>query len=354
MSNVVLKNSKVINNTGSNGGDISQFKPASRSPSGVFPMAEPEVLVNGDTRYRKLHWHYDVDATGKFMITPYASVNFPSVGGDHYYLIDATDVYTQGDIVGTERKYGAGLLSTAITAGDTTFNITVADATLNTFQSGDVVKIQHILWDDINNVWGAVLTTTIEVQSVAVSGNTLTITCVNPITDAFVNLSNGEFNRVDSNGFVIEAVAAFSLLPFGDVNPATSEREVYCKATASSVTSAGGSFDETQVLCNARSTVDQVITLEFTSGSAFTATGNTIGAMGTGSILASFEPVNPDYSLPYLIIPPDAFSGTFTAGDTIDVTVKGAYVSFFSAQVIPPATDPYSNNLVTHVFYGGG
>lgn len=87
------------------------------------------------------------------------------------------------------------------------------------------------------------------------------------------------------------------------------------------VTSTAGTFNHTiHPATTGTSTVNEIITVTFTSEIAYTVTGSVSNSMGTGSKSANFTVLNT------LTIPSAGFSGTWEANDTVvfNVTANGA------------------------------
>ncbi|KJR40487.1 hypothetical protein MCHI_003616 [Candidatus Magnetoovum chiemensis] len=101
------------------------------------------------------------------------------------------------------------------------------------------------------------------------------------------------------------------------------------------VTSVGGAFDEGDTSPNNIGGVDDTFTITFTNATAFTCAGTLTGSVGTGSILSAFNPTNPNTGEPYFSIGAGAWSGTWTAGDTVEFTATSAKYPFWIKEVIP-------------------
>lgn len=113
-----------------------------------------------------------------------------------------------------------------------------------------------------------------------------------------------------------------------------------------------GDFDVTQVALTNKGTIEQFWTLEFSSASEFLCTGDTKGSLGIGNISSEFNPSNPDQGSPYFTIPINCWDGVIPqAGDTVTLRTVPASYAIWWKEVVPPDTDPYSNNVVLLEIY---
>ena len=83
----------------------------------------------GSTKRRKIFLRNTNDAD-ETLFAPSVRLHAPTVGDDWVYFHVGTQRDTQDDITGSERKYGAGVLKTTVTAGGSTLVVYVEDSSL--------------------------------------------------------------------------------------------------------------------------------------------------------------------------------------------------------------------------------
>jgi hypothetical protein len=235
-----------------------------------------------------------------------------------------TDPPTDG-----RQKYGTAVLKNNITAGGSTFVVTVKNAALASgndkiFANGMKVKIADKLTADA-------LTGNEEIITISgtptVSGLDITITATTTIVNSYT--ANGT-TRVSSE-----------IIP-GD-----------CKTsyTTPVKTSSAGVIDNSTypwVLDNI-GTVDEDWTLTFTDATHFTCTGDTLGSVGSGVLGTDFAPSNTDFTKPFFTVPSGFFSGTWAAGDTVTATTHPSSIPKGKKRVVPAGSASLANNKVTDV-----
>ena len=102
-----------------------------------------------------------------------------------------------------------------------------------------------------------------------------------------------------------------------------------------------------------RSIFRQNVTLTFTSSTAFTILGDTLGSLGSGNISGvNCAPNNPSVGAPYWTINASGFGGTFQAGDTITFTVTPSAKGIWLKRVIPVNTPSMAGNRFVLVVEG--
>lgn len=117
-------------------------------------------------------------------------------------------------------------------------------------------------------------------------------------------------------------------------------------------TSAAGTYDESTyppVIPNV--TEEETWTLEFTSPTAFTATGAKVGYVGTGAIGSNFAPLNPNNGEPYFTISRFGWGGSWISGDTIVFKTHPAAVPIWLKEIVPPAAAAIDRNLLVLGYY---
>lgn len=249
----------------------------------------------------------------------------PTAGDDYVCWYPGTQRNFQADLTGSERKYGCANLSANASAGSSTIVVTVEHADLTSiFQAGDVIWISD------------------KASATAVSGNE-------------------EFRTISGAPVVVGLqVTITTSTPLGrDYTTAASARAatVYEAGTvAASVdnwveTSTLGTYDESAspVAVDSIGTVEQTWTLTFTDATHFTLTGDTLGAVGTGSTAADFAPSNPDFTKPYFTLAASGWGGTWAALDTVVFQTHPAAVPYWVDRTTPAGAAVIASSTQTMV-----
>lgn len=308
--------SMTIADSGANGGRMS----AVQSPSGVKNNVLPDVTLTertaGVTRHRKLFIKV-ANADNIVLQNARVFVQQATPGQDSVCFFPGTQRDTQAVLTGSERLYGAGKLAAPAPAGSASIQVATEGAALNYLRAGDLVRV--------SDKTGAASPGNEEfrvVQAVTYAGDVAT-----------VSLAEGLAYGYPSDGTVVSSV-----YQAGDVG-ATS--------TSPAVVSAGGTVAADGVLGDSIGTVDQDWTLTFTSATAFTITGDTLGNVGSGNVTGGAAPANPSFpGRAYFSLPAGAFGGAFATGDTVTFTTRPAAIPVWYKQVVPAGAAAVSGNQV--------
>lgn len=314
---VVWRKSKVINNGPSNGGYMSAVAIASGVKNAVFPDVQQSERTSGLTRYRKVFIHIANDAD-LALLNPSIFVETYTPGDDRITFFPGSQTDTQSSITGSERQYGAGKLNADIAANATTITVLVEAAAADIFKNGDKIRISDKT--SVDDGSGKAEYATINGVPTYV-GNVCTIT-----------LSSGV-----SNSYLASNTKVASVYSPGDIQAG------YSNFTR---TSAAGTYNiaSNPIRGDHIGTVQQNWTVTFTSSTAFSCVGDTLGSVGSGNIASDFQPVNTDFSKPYFILPSAGFGGTYQAGDTITFTTTPASVALWYRQTVPAGANSLSGS----------
>jgi hypothetical protein len=309
-----------VNNTGSNGGRMSNSESTSEVKNNIFPDASQAERTAGSILYRKMFVKNTNAANLAAQNPKFFEENY-TAGQDAISFFPGTQTDLQSDITGAERRYGCGQLAVDASATDTVIEVTLEDENAEVYQDGDTIRISDKT--DIDDGAG-------NEEYATISGA--------PVYDAYggvtITLAAGLANDYLAAGTRVDSV----------YEPADIETVI----GAAAVTSAAGTFDDTTypILGDNKGTIEQNWTLTFTSGSAFTVAGDTIGSVGAGAIGADFAPNNPATGTPYFTIDHLAFGGTFIAGDTIIFAASPASVPLWYRRDIPAGSSAQTNDRV--------
>jgi hypothetical protein len=330
-SDLIYRLPQLSNDTTSNGGRMTK-NVMGTGVGNIMPTLEMDERTAGITRYRKRYLHVSIsDNTAYMNVSAYIAM--PTREDDRVALFLGTQIDTQDDITGTERKYTCGFLNANVTAGATQITVAVESASDNGFAIGDQIKIFHTQWSTPLSKWVDLTVERKTIQNVSAAGNILTIT----LDSALAN----SFNKVESwSGTPLqltEYTAVASFAPVGNV-----------VATASDfvITSASGNYDINNypIILSNRGCIQQNWTLTFSSSTVIVATGDTLVGTFGGNTSSGISPTNTDFSMPYFTLVSGGFSGSWSAGDTIEFTTNPASIPLWFKQVVPPNTDSFSAN----------
>jgi len=340
-SDLIVRFSEVRNDTATNGGRMIATPVGTGIISKLFyPPLSRDQRTAGITRYRKIFLHIST-ALNETLFNIY-----------HFMLHNTREVDRLSVAVGTQddtqaslptRWYGVGALDSNVLTGASSIDVLVEDVTDNLFQAGDAITIFHVTWNSGTSTWDTVTYERHEIDTISNVGNLYTIGLVDTLQNDF---DATEIWNTATPAQLIEFVGVASMIPYTDT-----------KATSSAltITSAGGTYDDTTYpieLVNL-STVLQNWTITFTSTTAFTITGDTLGLLpGGGNTTSDTSPNNPDFTQPYWTLRSAGFGGSWLAGDTIELPTFPAAIPIWMKQVVPAATDSFTDNRFSVRFDG--
>lgn len=308
---------KTVIDSGTNGGRLSNNQVTSNSINNLFGNVSESEQTAGSTKYRKLF--YKVDDSENSAITRVLLFldDYASNTKSRAVFWLGTQRDTQVDITGTERKYSTGRMNAPFNVGISviTVDYETGSAADTVVQSGDTVFIR----DDLANREHTV-------ASVTWAGETATITLNEPLNSNYA-----------SGTRVCSCLVVNGLAP---------------TVTGFTVTSSLGTYDDTTypILLEHQSTVEQSVTLTFTSATAFTATSDDGSAtLGTGTIAGDFTPTNPNYSLPYFTLESAGFGGTFAIGDTIEFVTSPCAIPVWVKKITGTSYTPASLDEISFI-----
>lgn len=324
--------SKTVSSDGSNGGTASKTVITSGASSNLFRNATVDERTNGTTMYRKAF--YMVDSAVKATLgSPRVWLDTVTIGSDRIAFCLSTQRETQAGMLSdaNRRWYGAATLSASGALGATSVSVRLEDAGDELFEEGDLVRVTDKATPDSilgNEQWVRVAAPPV------LNGEILTLTLSDPLIATFAIGS-----RVSS---VHEGA---------DILPSADNVQV---------SSASGVFDlgtDTVPLVelNNSGCLEQTWVISFTSATQFSIAGDIAGPIGTFSLGATIAPVNSQATIdgsPVFKILPAAFGGVWVSGDSVQFQTHHASIPVFLRRVVPPATQPVTNNHVTLVIDG--
>jgi len=325
-SDIKFYKAVTINDTASNGGLLSAQAYTSNAAANMFPNVQKAEIDSGSTKYRKMHIK-NSNALEEALLSPKVWLDSPTPADDWITFFAATESDTQANITGTEQKYGSAFVSVDAIAGTYVIVVEVEDSSL----TGIFADGMNIRLSDMTNALTP-LSGNEEFHVIdgtpTVSGNAVTITTTTPLTYTY-SVGNSVVNGILTTPTLLATVTDW-------------------------VESGTGSYDGATypVTVNNVGTIAQTWTLRFSSPTAFTVTGNTVGLLGTGSVSANFTPINSNFSKPYFILSALGFAGTWSTGNTITFKTHPSATAIWVKRVIPAGVTAYSTNNCIFIIDG--
>lgn len=317
---VKLYRSATVSDAGANGGRMGIAEAVSAAAQNIFPDAGSSERAAGSVKYRKGFWKVENPNNEAFQ-NAYLYLDGITPGDDIVQMFAGTQTDTQADI-SSPTLYGTGTLNSSVLAGATEIDVLVEDWTEGAiFHDGDRIRISNGSTTEYATVSGAP----------SVAGNVITLT-----------LSAGL-----ANGFASVTTRVASGIDLGDIQ---SSFDSWVETAAGS-----GVYDEGtagNVEVDAVGGIEQDWTLTFTGATTFNLSGNTLGAVGSGTIGSDFSPNNPNFSEPYFTILAAGWAGTWQAGDTVTFTTHPAAAPVWFKRIIPAGAASQSSNAITQKLVG--
>jgi hypothetical protein len=309
--------SKVVNDTSSNGGRISTTLIPSGQSNTWWPNITEAQLASGVTQYRKSFMRVD-NANDDVGYNCRIGLWKPTPGSDFLYLIKGTHTDTQASVGST--LYGAGSLDASVLTGVSAIDVLVEDGATTIFRAGDLIRIS-----DQTTVGGSGNAEIKEIDTggVSVLGDVVTLT----LTSSLAN------DYSDTNTWVCSLIE---------------EATVTGTTTGKTVTSTAGTFAEASMVVGNLGSLYQVVTFTFTSATAFTVTSDEVTfSPNTGAVGSTYAPTNVGVGASYFSVPPACWGGTYQSGDTVVITTIPACVPIWEKRVVPVGATAISSQTRT-------
>lgn len=306
---------EVVSLDATNGGRRSSVESISGALADLLPHVPKAERLSGSDKKFKLFFHVADDASTP-LIGAHIWLDRPTAGEDWVTIFKGTATDTAGDLTGNERHYGAAYLKVDVAVNSKTLVVVCEDASLASgvkqiFQAGDTAIVtmkanpESVTGDEEERV----------IESVTVSGREVTIVFTVALTKAYA---------VSGGGRVC------SVLPLGDIRP------IVNGVTATTAGDGGYDHSAEPVALNSLGAVSDIIRLQLTDANAFTATLVSNGAsLGTGNRGSDFAPLNPETSKPYVTALSAGWTGTWQAGDRLEIDCSASAFSVWENRVVP-------------------
>ncbi|MBF0310532.1 MAG: hypothetical protein HQL56_13485 [Magnetococcales bacterium] len=329
-SELKLYPSQVRNDTSGNGGRMATTAIADSVINNVLPNVSEAERAAGITRYRKL-FRKVANADNLPLTSARLFIAKPTQAGDRVTIFPATQTDTQSGITGSERLYGCGPLNANASLGATSVAVATEAAADAIFRDGDLIRISNK--PDVGSLTGVTEFIRLAASNaVSWNGDLATLT--------FAEGQSLGNDYLAADTFVGSCIEAGSI-----------------EATASdwSLSSASGTYDGWNgsgtspdiLIPDAIGGIEQTWTLTFTSATAFTCVGDTVGAAGGGSTNgADFAPTNATFSRPYFTLPASGWGGTWATGNTLTFKTHPAAYPFWLKYKVPAGCGTLAGNNV--------
>lgn len=286
-----------------NGGRMGTTEVVDGVRNNLFPNVSQAQRAAGLTRYRKCFVQLEnSDELALQNACVHLASTTPCDGRLSCFLGTQTD--TQADI-DSPREYAAAPLASDVSAGATSFQLTLEDVALAAcFQTGDSVFIGDA---DAGEAFDNV--------TISVLGATVTVTLDG--ADALA-----------SDYLAAETWGASILPAAGDAIRASVDGWVESSST--------GTFDESThpVELGNQGCIEDDWLLTFTSSSAFTVEGAYTGALASGTVSGDLSPANPRGGH-YFTLRAAGWGGVWQTGDTLAFSTHPASMPVWFKLVVP-------------------
>ena len=314
--------SLVASDQTSNGGLMSTTEIATGVKNNIWPDVPQSERSAGSTKYRKAFLKV-ASADNLALIDARIFVETPTPGGDRVLFCAGTQTDTQANLTGTERLYGTGGLDTNASAGATTITVnTEGGSGDGAFANGDLIRISDKVTID------------------AVSGNAefIRLAATNAVswngTKATLTFAAGQSL---TNSYVAASTRVASVWEAGTIRGAVDTWSISSSAGTYGGWSGTGN-PPAGVTTDAIGSIEQTWTITFTSASAFTCVGDSVGSVGGGNRTTDFAPNNADFSRQHFTLPASGWGGTWATGEMISFKTHPASVALWQKRIIPPNT----------------
>ncbi|MBF0611677.1 MAG: hypothetical protein G8345_07750 [Magnetococcales bacterium] len=324
-SEIKFYKSTFVNDGSTNGGRMSANEITDNVKNNLWPDVPQSERLAGSSKYRKCFIKIANDSD-LGLISPRFFVETQTPGEDRVLIFAGTQTDTEADLTGSERLYGSGALNANASAGASSIQVNVEAAADAIFQNGDLIRISDKA--TVNAETGNTEFIRLAASNaVSWNGTVATLTFENGATLAYA-YTTANSTRVAS---VIE----------GD-SPLEGTVSDWLES------SVAGTYDEVSYPLESDHIggIEQEWTITFTSATAFTCSGDTVGAVSGGTIGSDFSPNNSDFSKPYFLLRSTGWGGTWATNDTLIFTTHPAAQAIWEKRIIPANTASLSGNKV--------
>jgi len=310
-----------------NGGRMAGAQLVSGVKNNLFPDVSQAERLAGSVKLRKAFIHiYSAQDVALSNVRVFLDALTPA--GDFVTFAAGTQTDTE-DLV-TARPYGIGTLNAAVVGGATVLQVIgelpASYASLQPFRVGDVIRVS-----DRPSTGGTGNEEWTTVSDVTYGADFATVTVSPPLANSYA-VVNTLVSSVYSVAQIVGQWGSFSK------------------------TSAAGNFDTAtlgNLVAHNKGTIEETWTLTFTSASAFTVSGQTVGALATaGSTAADYAPLNPATGTPYFTMKAVGWSGTWATGNQVTFATHPAALPIWYRRQVPAGTFSLANDFASLAIHG--
>ncbi len=310
-----------------NGGRMAAAQIVSGVKNNLLPDVSATERGAGATKWRKAFIHV-ASAVDVALQNVRLFLDALTAGQDFVTIHAGTQTDTEDQV--TARGYGVGTLNAVANAGAESIQVLcenlAAYTTLQPFRVGDEVRIS-------------------DKPSVGGSGSEEWKTLTNVVY-------GGSYATLSFTGSPLaNSYATGNTLVSSVLKPA----DVVGSFSGWVETSAAGTYNEGgagNVVAHNKGAIQQIWTLTFTSPTAFTAAGDTVGALAAGSVAADYAPLNPATGTPYFTIKSAGWGGTWAINDTVSFTTVPAAVPVWYRREVPAGAASLANDYASLAVHG--
>lgn len=312
--------SKVVNDTSSNGGRISTTLITSGLANTWWPNITESQLSTGAVQWRKGFVRID-NAANEVGTNLRVGLWRPTPGSDEQYIAKGTQTNIQSAF-GTPDLYGCGSLDTSVTTGGQTIKVLVEDGAVILFRDNELIRISN---ETSLGTGGTAEVHTIN-GTPTIAGDVVTITIDGTLANDYSN----------TNTYVSSLIE---------------EATVTGTTTGKVVTSTAGTFAEASMVVGNLGSIYQVLTFTFTNATTFTVTSDEGITLAGGTIGSTYAPTHVAVGASYFSIPPACWGGTWASGDTLVITTIPPCVPILEKRVIPAGSAAISSQARSLMFF---
>ncbi len=322
--------SEEVSSASTNGG-LQSMLTADEAVTGVknnvWPNVSAAERTAGIILYRKLFCTPQSN-TDDELVDPRIWNHSPTPGDDYIVAFEGTKTDTEATL-SESRLYACGILQADITAGEAALTLTVENsAQTAAFEALDMVRISAQTSPEASGTW----------EDISCNSSTPLINGLNVTLYFATNLEN---SYTVAAGTVVS-----SLIESSSTSPSTGTIDV---------TSVSGSVDESGFPpeLNNKGTVDEDLTVTFSSSTAFTVVGSRSGALGAGTVSGDFVATHPYNSAMLITLRAGFFSATgFLNLDTVEIPTIANNIPFWLKRIVPAGSSVLSGDYNISAYRG--
>jgi hypothetical protein len=311
-----------------NGGRMASSQLISGVKNNLFPDVSQAERLAGSVKWRKAFIHVASSQDVALMnVRVFLDAQTPANDFVTFAIGTPTDTEDQ---LASARPYGIGTLNSALTAGSTELQLLCENhasyTALQPFRVDDLIRVA-----DRPSIGGTGNEEWVSISAITYGADFATVTVAPALANAYATANT----LVSSVRIVSQIVASWDTF---------------------SKTSTAGNVDNAtlgNLVAHNKGAIAETWTLTFTSATAFTVSGLSVGALaGTGTLAADFAPLNPATGTPYFTIRALAWSGTWATNNQISFKTHPAALPVWYRREVPAGTVSLANDYASLAIHG--